>query len=566
MSSRSAWKVAATLLAITALAVAVVSAPAGAQNDDAESGDGEVLRIGWGADPQSLNPFVALDEEAYTVWAMTWDLLVNFSTEDLSPTEGIAESWEVSEDQKTVTFTLADRKWSDGEPITSADVKYSLETLGEEGDLFTSYTNNVTSIETPDDQTVVIETRKPDARIVGGLFIYMLPEHIWGEVPLDEVTRTYQPELPMVGSGPFIVTEYERGRILRLERNPNWEGEEPAFDEIQFIKYGTEDAVERALMLGEIDMDLEVQPATFERLGTEPNIETVRSADPAYTELAFNLCSEENCPDAQFNPAIQDTTVRQAIAYAIDRERVVEISSLGTSFVANGILPAYYKAFYEEPEQTYQPSDVELANQMLDEAGWQDNGDGPRTKGGEELSFDLYVRSESQSDIQAARLIVEMAAGDRGRVQPPGGEHRQADRAHGAEGRRSAGAGLRHFRLGLGRRSIRPELPAQPVHDRRDRCLLGRLLLEPRVRPAVRGAVRGVRRRGAQGDHPGDGCDDAGGRPLCRPDRGPQPGRVPQRPAGERRARLSGRDRRSDLRAGLLRAIAFTRARGGLLG
>jgi peptide/nickel transport system substrate-binding protein len=410
IGNRRTWTKVGTLVAAVAMTAAIVALPAAAQDTTGEGEEGQVLKIGWGADPQNLNPFVALDEEAFTIWAMTWDLLVNFSPDDLSPTEGIAESWEVSEDRRTVTFTLADRTWSDGEPVTSEDVKWSLETLGEEGDLFSSYTNNVTSIETPDEKTVVIETKKPDARLIGGLFIYILPEHVWGEVPLDEVTRTYQPELPMVGSGPYIVTEFERGRILRLERNPEWGGDEPAYDEIQFIKYGTEDAVERALMLGEIDMDLEVQPATFERLGNEPNIETIRSNDPAYTELAFNLCSEENCPDAQFNPAVQDKTVRQAIAYAIDRTRINEISALGTSFVANGILPSYYQDFYEEPEQTYQPPDVEVANQMLDDAGWQDNGDEPRTKGDQELSFDLYVRSESQSDIHAARLIAEMAA------------------------------------------------------------------------------------------------------------------------------------------------------------
>ena len=408
---RSFWTRAGVLTAAVVVTAAIVALPAGAQEETTTDSDSnQVLKIGWGADPQSLNPFTALDEEAYTIWAMNWDLLVNFSPGDLSPAPGIAESWEVSDDRKSVTFTLADRTWSDGEPITSEDVKWSLETLGEEGDLFTSYTNNVTSIETPDEKTVVINTKKPDARVIGGFFIYILPEHIWSEVPLDEVTRTYQPELPLVSSGPFVVTEFERGRILRLERNPEWDGEEPEFDEIQFIRYGTEDAVERALQLGDIDMDLEVQPATFERLGNEPNIETVRSNDPAYTELAFNLCSEENCPDAQFNPAVQDKTVRQAIAYAIDRTRVNEISALGTSFVANGILPSFYKAFYEEPEQTYQPPDIELANQMLDDAGWQDNGDDPRTKGDQELSFDLYVRSESQSDTQAARLISEMAA------------------------------------------------------------------------------------------------------------------------------------------------------------
>ena len=399
----------ALLACAVALTVAIAGAPAGAQ-DGSEAGGGDVLRIGWGQDPQTLNPFVGLDEEDYTVWALTWDLLVNFDPDDLSPAPGIAESWDVSEDRRTVTFQLdPERRWSDGEPVTSADVKYSLETLGEEGSLFAGYTSNVTSIETPDEQTVVIETKRPDARLVGGLFIYVLPEHDWGEVPLKELTSDHQPELPMVGSGPYIVTEFERGRIIRMERNPEWTGEEPGFDEVQFVKYGTEDAAERALQLGEVDIIAEVQPSTFERLGSEPEIETLRSESPSYTELAFNVCSEQDCPDAEFNPAVQDKTVRQAIAYAIDRERINQISALGTSYVAHGILPSFYKDFYEEPETDYD-QDVELANQMLDEAGWQDNGDEPRTRGGEELSFDLYVRSESQSDIQAARLVEEMTA------------------------------------------------------------------------------------------------------------------------------------------------------------
>ncbi len=280
MRSKSRWIRAGMLAFTVALVSAVAALPAGAQDDAATESD--VLRIGWGQDPQTLNPFVGLDEEDFTVWGLTWDLLVNFSPEDLSPTAGIAESWEVSDDQKTVTFTLdPDRTWSDGEPVTSADVKWSLETLGSEGDLFTSYTTNVTSIETPDDQTVVINTKVPDARIVGGLFIYILPQHIWGEVPLEEVTTTYKPEIPMVGSGPYIVTEFERGRILRMEVNPEWTGEEPAYEEIQFIKYGTEDAVERALQLGEIDIVAEVQPATFDRLGEQADIDTFRGASPS---------------------------------------------------------------------------------------------------------------------------------------------------------------------------------------------------------------------------------------------------------------------------------------------
>ena len=139
--------------------------------------------------------------------------------------------------------------------------------LGGNGALFTGYTDNVTSVTTPDAKTVVVKTKKPDARIVGGLFIYMLPEHIWGKQSVKALTTTYKPQMPMVGSGPYIVTEFKRNRIIRMEPNPNFRGPKPKFDELQWIKYGSDDAVERALTLGEIDVITEVQAATFERLG-----------------------------------------------------------------------------------------------------------------------------------------------------------------------------------------------------------------------------------------------------------------------------------------------------------
>ncbi|MCB0828011.1 MAG: ABC transporter substrate-binding protein [Solirubrobacterales bacterium] len=403
------WKSLGTLAGLVLAALALMFGTTSMAQAADEGGGDDILKIGWAQDPQTLNPFVGLDEEDFTIWAINWDLLVNFDPVDLSPSPGIAESWEVSDDKKTITFKLPEgHKWSDGEPVTSEDVKWTLENLATEGELFTSYTNNVTSIETPDPQTVVIKTKKPDARIIGGLLIYILPEHIWGKVPKDELTTTYQPSLPLVGTGPFIVTEFDRGRIIEMDRNPEFAGDKPKLDQIQFIKYGNQDAVERALQLGEIDVDPEVSAATFDNLADKPDIGVVKSPSPSFTELAFNVCPESECPDAEFNPAIQDKAVRQAIAYSVDREKINEIANRGTSFVANGLLPSYYQDFYQEPEQTY-PFDPEKANQILDDAGYTREGDGIRSKDGDELSFNLYVRSESPSNIQAAKLVAEMA-------------------------------------------------------------------------------------------------------------------------------------------------------------
>jgi peptide/nickel transport system substrate-binding protein len=393
----------ALLVTVVAVAAAIAALPAGAQNKK------KVLKVGWAQDVQTLNPFVAQDEENFRVWALNWDLLVNFSPDDLSPAPGIAKSWDVSPDKKAVTYHLIEgAKWSDGQPITSKDVKYSLDVLGTNGLIFSGYTSNVTKIETPDEHTVVVHTSQPDVRMIGGLFIYMIPEHVYGKTPVKQLTGSYQPKLPLVGSGPYVVTEFTRGRILKLERNPNWRGTKPKYDELQFIKYGTNDAVNRALKLGEIDSQWEVEPTSFNQVENVDDIRATRSSSPSFTQLAFNLCSKENCPEAKFNSGVQDRAVRQAVAYAVDRSRLNEISSRGTSFVAHGLLPSYYKSFYEKPADDYD-YDPDKANQLLDDAGYTRSGDGVRQKGDVKLSFDLFVRSESPSDIQAAKLIAEDA-------------------------------------------------------------------------------------------------------------------------------------------------------------
>jgi peptide/nickel transport system substrate-binding protein len=396
--------VVALLVTVAAVAAAIGATGAGAQNDKKK-----VLKIGWAQDVQTLNPFVAQDEENFRVWALNWDLLVNFSPKDLAPAPGIAKSWDVSPDKKTVTYHLIeDAKWSDGKPITSKDVKYSLDVLGTNGLIFSGYTDTVTKIETPDDHTVVVHTSQPDVRMIGGLFVYIIPEHVYSKEKVKTLTGSYQPKLPLVGSGPFMVTDFKRGRILTMERNPNWRGEKPKYDEIQFIKYGNGDAVNRALRLGEVDSVWEVEPPSYPQIEHADGIKAVRAPSPSFTELAFNLCQPKDCPDAKFNPGVQDRAVRQAIAYAVDRNRVNEISSRGTSFVAHGILPPYYKTFYAKPADDY-PYDPDKANQILDDAGYKRSGDGVRQKGDVKLSFDLFVRSESQADIQAAKIIAEDA-------------------------------------------------------------------------------------------------------------------------------------------------------------
>lgn len=389
------------LLLAAAASLLAASAPAGAAGP-------KVLKIGLSNDFDTLNPFVGQNAVSFLPWVLDWDDLLNTNPKDLSPTAGIATSWKVSPDKKTVTYNLLQgEKWSDGQPITAADVKWTFDTLGKKGILTSGYTENITSVTTPDDHTAVIHFSKPDTRAIGDLALPILPQHIWSKVPIAKLTGSYQPTLPMVGSGPFIVTSFSRNHLLKMTRNPNWRGTKPVYDEIDFIQYGSPDAVDRALQLGEIDIDPLMQYQSAARVGKIKNIQVVSSSVGAFDELAFDICPPAICPDAKVNPAIRDRTVRQAIAYAVDRKRINEIAYRGTAVVGDALLPAYYKSFYTTPSETYQ-LDVAKANQLLDQAGWKKGSDGVRTKGGEKLSFSLYARTESPSNIQAARLIAEM--------------------------------------------------------------------------------------------------------------------------------------------------------------
>ena len=285
------------------------------------------------------------------IWALNWDLLVNFSPDDLSPVPGFAKSWKVSKDKKTVTFKLIEgAKWSDGQPITSKDVKYSLEKLGSDSLIFTGYTSNVTSIETPDDTTVVIHTKQPDARIIGGLFVYMIPEHVYGKEPLKQADQDYQPPLPLVGSGPWIVTEFERGRIVTMEPQPELPRQEARLrrDPVHQVR---DDRRRRAGAAARRDRHdpRGRRPPSFEQLGEgrqhQDRPGAVAVVHPAHVQplLEAELPGREVQPGGAGPRRAPGDRLRRSTASGSTRSR-----RRGTSFVGHGLLPTYYKTLVRE--------------------------------------------------------------------------------------------------------------------------------------------------------------------------------------------------------------------------
>ena len=239
-------------------------------------------------DIDGFNPFKIVEVPSFEVMDLTYDLLVDFSPKDSSPVPGLADSWETSEDGLTWTFHLnKDAKWHDGKPVTSEDVAYTFNRiLDEEQGLYIDYVRQIESIETPDKHTVVFTTKEPSVQMLT-MYVYILPKHIWEDVPADE-TKSFKNE-PAIGSGPFQAVEWKEGQFARLKANPDYFRGAPKLDEIIFQFYDNDDTMVQALKNGDVDYIQGMPINLFKSLENQEGIETNSAPDPGFTELGFNL-------------------------------------------------------------------------------------------------------------------------------------------------------------------------------------------------------------------------------------------------------------------------------------
>jgi peptide/nickel transport system substrate-binding protein len=222
--------------------------------------------------------------------------------------------------------------------------------------------------------------------------------------------------VPNVGSGPFVIAEYERGQFVRMERNPYWNGPQPHFDELIYRILKNEDAEAEALKQGEIDFAYFDSANVYNSLEGEPNIARHVGTVPSFDEIAVNTGSAFQQSDPPFephgdgHPALQDPTVRRAIRMAIDSQEIVDRVLFGYSEPGTTVVPPVSVAgarWVPEDDEVI-PFDLEGANQLLEEAGYRDtDGDGVREmpNGGEPLVFRYYTQTNDQNTIKTAPFV-----------------------------------------------------------------------------------------------------------------------------------------------------------------
>ena len=397
----------ALVLLALALLLLLAAAPLATASESAApaASEGTTFRVGWLLEPDNLNPFIGLLGQDYEIWHLNYDFLVGFDAKDLSPKPELAESWEVSEDGKTWTFKIREGvKWQDDVPLTAKDVAFTFNYIVDNNlQTLAIYTGGITGAKAVDDTTVEITTEQPKSNMLA-MVVPIIPEHIWSKVSGDEATTSFQNKPPIIGSGPFQVVEWNKGKYIRLEANKDYWGGAPKIDTLLFENYKSADTMTADLKQGTIDAAVELPQAQYPSVESTEGVTGLKGTHWRFNELGFN-CYDS--PDSMGNPVLLDEKFRSALNWAIDRQKIVDVAFFGQADVGSTLIVPYSPYHWEPAADQAYTYDPEEAKTQLDLAGYEDtDGDGVReTKDGKPLSLRLYVTNDSPENQTAAKLI-----------------------------------------------------------------------------------------------------------------------------------------------------------------
>ena len=402
---------AAFLLVLVALCAAPALASATSSPSPAASGAPVIYRVGLQSDVDNINPFSTYNTIPWECFRIGYNFLTWYDADykpvpDLATEVPTLENGGITDGGRVWTFHLRHNvKWSDGQPLTARDVAYTYNRiLRQKLGMYIGYFTGVTKVEAPDDSTVVITSRKPNA-VLTALYVPILPEHIWSKVPDGKVESWSN--LPMVSSGPFHVTEVVNGKYVKMEKNPYYKdgfGVEPTIDEIFFDMYQTQDGVVADYRAGNLDAAIELDPGFYRSLQNIPGSRSVAAPGIGFHELGMNCYRS---PKSKGDPLLLDKDIRVAIDYAIDKKAIASVAMDGLAEPADVILSPV-QTFYRwhVPADQLRGYDPAKARQILDAAGYKMGANGVRVApDGKPLKFRLAAMNEYPMDITAAKKI-----------------------------------------------------------------------------------------------------------------------------------------------------------------
>ncbi|MTW87792.1 oligopeptide ABC transporter substrate-binding protein [Virgibacillus dakarensis] len=323
------------------------------------------------------------------------ELILNFisdslvdKSDSLELKPGMAD-YEVDENAKTVTFTIKDGiKWHDGTPLTSADIAFAYEVIAHPDYTGLRYANvsmiegaqryhegkadGISGIDIVDDKTITIKLTDIAPNTMSMLWSYPMPKHYYKDIPIKKLAGSNAVSKNPIGTGPFKVTNIVPGKTVKLEKfNDYWRGE-PYLDGITFEVIDDSQTTE-ALKNGKVDI-MAIPDSKYKDVKALDNVILNEEISLEYSYIGFKLghWDKEKEVNIMDNHKFQNKKLRQAMAYALDRQGILDsfYNGLG-ELIEAPIHPASW-ASADESELTVYNYDPEKARKLLDEAGYKD--------------------------------------------------------------------------------------------------------------------------------------------------------------------------------------------------
>jgi peptide/nickel transport system substrate-binding protein len=385
-----------------ALAVAAFAASAGGSS----SKDGGTFRIATSSGIDSLNPYVAFNQDAYSMFEYIYPFLIQYDRSNKRFVADFARSWKPSNGGKTWTFkTVSNAKWSDGKPLTAADAAWTINTdiKYQSGGAANAagLIAHITRADAPNPTTLVVHYKAAPGNVLGQFQQFaILPKHVWsahtGHKGAD--LKTFPNNPPVVSGGPFKLVKYTKNEIALFQKNDSFYGPKPKVDGFGLRIFGNDDAMVSALKAHEIDA-IEAVPATA--------IKTLKNAGFTITDVPgvdqTDFIINSNLKKTK-NRELLNLKVKEAFAHAVDRAHIIRVVFLGRAKPADSIVPSSTGAWHN-PKLKPEKFDIAQANQILDKLGYKRGPGGIRVANGHKMAYDVIAPTDVQSVPRTFQIL-----------------------------------------------------------------------------------------------------------------------------------------------------------------
>ena len=395
---------AALVTGCLAAGLAAYAATANGSSSGPAAKTGGTFRIGTSSRIDSLNPYVAFNQDAYSTFEYVYPLLVQYDKANRKFIPDFATSWKASNGAKTWTFTVRKgAKWTDGKPLTAkdaawtinTDIKYAAGGAANAAGLIA----HIKNAKAPNATTLVVNYAKAPGNVLGQFQQFpILPQHVWSKhtghkgADLKRFSNN-----PLVGAGPFKLSKFKKDDIALFQRNGSFYGEKPLVDAFGLRMFSNEDALVSALKAHEIDAIEDVPGTAIKTLKKSFNVRAVTGV--SQTDFIIN-----SNPKKKKHAELLNLKVKAAMAHAIDRKQIVRVVFLGYGNPAGSIIPPATGGWYN-PAVKPESFNLALANKILDRLGFKKGSGGIRVANGHKMSYEVITPTDVPSTNRTFQIL-----------------------------------------------------------------------------------------------------------------------------------------------------------------